>query len=278
MAPPGGAAETAGRFLATRRFGELTSPEVEEALARRCPILVPLGSTEQHGPHLPTATDYLASLAIADRVADRIDGLVLAGLAFGVTPAHMGFAGTVSLAGSTFEAVLREIVASIASHGARDVALINWHEGNLNAVGSTASRLTHELALNVVVVHACYVAEQLFGEELGGLTHGGAIEAAAVLGDRPDLVHLERLPAEEERDGRGQAFGGEREADGARRGRAFQSVLRDIREVSDVGWYGRPRQADGPAGKRLLEDVAAAVADELEARFARMHSLRHTQR
>ncbi len=257
--------------MASRRFDELTDPEIEAALAERPLVLVPCGSTEQHGPHLPTSTDYLASLAVSDRVAREVGGLVLGGMQFGVTPIHMGFAGTVSFSSTTFEAVLFDMATSLASHGVREIAFVNWHEGNIASISTVASRITQELGLNVVVAQACYVAEELYGEAMGGLTHGGAIEAAAVLGIRPDLVHYDQLEPMTDSPG-------ERPADHARRGRAFQTVLRDIREISETGWYGSSQRVSDDEGTALVDAVATVVAGELNARFERLAEMRRDVR
>lgn len=252
------------------RFDSLTNPEIEATLSERSLILVPCGSTEQHGPHLPTGTDYFASQGICELIASEIGGLVLGGMQFGVTPIHMGFPSTVTLSTSTFEQVQFELAASVAQHGVREIAYVNWHEGNIGALSNVASRVTQELDVNVVVAHACYVAEELFGEQMGGLTHGGAIEAAAVMGWDPDLVRYDQLDASMESPG-------ERVADRARRGRAYQTVLRDIREISSSGWYGTAKQVSPDDGQSLMEAVAHAVATELEARFAFLDQLRSSQ-
>lgn len=259
------------KMASTRRLDELTNPDVEKMLAERALVLVPCGSTEQHGPHLPTGTDYIASLTICDRVAAQIGGIVLPGFQFGVTPIHMGFTGTVTVTPDTYERVLFDLVASLATHGVREVAFVNWHEGNIASLSTVASRLTFERELDVVIAHACYVAEELFGADLGGLTHGGAIEAAAVLGSRPELARLDRVDWTAE-------AGGERDADLARRGRAFQTVLRDIREISENGWYGNAGQVDEEQGQSLLAAVSAAVAKELDSRFERLAIFRRKEK
>ncbi|MEO9181305.1 MAG: creatininase family protein [Acidimicrobiales bacterium] len=249
------------------RFDELTNPEIVAALSERSLVLVPCGSTEQHGPHLPTGTDYFASLAICDLVAAKIGGLVLGGMQFGITPIHMGFPSTVTVSAATFERIHLDIASSLAAHGVNDIAYVNWHEGNIGSLTTVASRVTQELSMNVVVAQACYVAEELYGDTMAGLTHGGAIEAAAVLGWRPELVKYDQLdPAEHSP--------GERPADHARRGRAFQTILRDIREISASGWYGSSQRVSEAEGKELIAAVADVVASELEERFSRLKGLR----
>lgn len=249
------------------RFDELTNPQIVTALSERALVLIPCGSTEQHGPHLPTGTDYFASLAISELVARSIGGLVLGGMQFGITPIHMGFPSTVTVSAATFEAIHLDIAASLVAHGVEEIAYVNWHEGNIGSLTTVASRVTQELRANVVVAQACYVAEEHFGEKMAGLTHGGAIEAAAVLGYRPELVRYDQLdPA--------QDSPGERPADHARRGRSFQTVLRDIREISDSGWYGSSQRVSDDEGRELVHVVAEAVARELDARFAHLKKIR----
>ena len=79
-----------------RRFDELTNPEIAAALARSPRVILPMGSVEQHGPHLPTGTDFFAATAIALEVAGHLDALVLPLCPLGVTPMHMPYPGTVS--------------------------------------------------------------------------------------------------------------------------------------------------------------------------------------
>ena len=249
------------------RFDELTNPEIVAAFSERPLVLIPCGSTEQHGPHLPTGTDYFASLAICDLVAEKIGGLVLGGMQFGITPIHMGFPSTVTVSAATYEAIHLDIAASLVAHGVKEIAYVNWHEGNIGSLTTVASRVTQELKANVVVAQACYVAEEHYGEKMAGLTHGGAIEAAAVLGWRPELVRYDQLdPAEDSP--------GERPADHARRGRSFQTVLRDIREISNSGWYGSSQRVSEEEGREMIHHVAEVVAGELDRRFAQLTVMR----
>ena len=96
--------------------------------------------------------------------------------------------------------------------------------------------------MSVLTVQACYVAAELYGHDCGGLTHGGEIEALAVLAYRPDLVHLDRIDYSSD-----HAHG--RKWDRLRRTRSYQPVLRDIRTIAPTGWYGAPEHAtvgEGP--------------------------------
>jgi creatinine amidohydrolase len=248
--------------MPSRRFDELTDPEIAAALARSPRVVLPMGSVEQHGPHLPAGTDFFAAVAIALEVAQRVDALVLPLCPLGVTPMHMPYPGTVSLRPQTLQAVVADIGSSLAAHGCREFVILNWHEGNIPSLALAAEHLHRDLGLAVVVVQACYVAEERFGAAAGGLTHGGKIEAWSVLCCRPDLVHLDRAG------GSGDRRQGEL-ADRLRRDRSFQPVLTDVRAMSRTGWYGDPREATEREAREFVTElgteIAARLGDVLEA-------------
>lgn len=250
-------------MLPSRYFIELTQPEIEAQLARNPLVILPAGSVEQHGPHLPAGTDILAAQVIGHAVAERLDGLVLPGGPLGVTPMHMPFAATLTLTPETYMRVVIETCVSAAQHGAKYLLILNWHEGNIAALAIAAEALHREHGLTVLTVQACYVAAELFGHECGGLTHGGEIEALAVLACRPDLVHLDRIGYASDA-ARGRRW------DKLRRTRAYQPVLTDIRTIAPTGWYGAPEQATEDKAKRMLGAVADAAAAEAAEIFAQL--------
>ena len=240
-----------------RRFDELTDPEIAAALARSPRVILPMGSVEQHGPHLPTGTDSFAATAIALEVAGHLDALVLPLCPLGVTPMHMPYPGTVSLRPGTLLDVVTDIGSSLAAHGGREFVILNWHEGNIPTLALAAERLHREIGLAVVVVQACYVAEERFGPRAGGLTHGGKIETWSVLCCRPELVHLDRA------EGSGDRQRGEL-ADQLRRDRSFQPVLTDVRTMSLTGWYGDPASATEDEAKVFVAEIGAEIAARLD--------------
>lgn len=242
--------------VVSRRFEELSDPEIAQAWARSPRAILPMGSVEQHGPHLPTGTDFFAATAIAEAVADQVDAIVLPLCPLGVTPMHMPYAGTISLRPQSLQDVVMDIGSSIARHGCAQLVILNWHEGNIPTLALAAERLHREEGLSVVVVQACYVAEELFGPRAGGLTHGGKIEAWAVLACRPDLVHLDRAVTSGDRP-RGELV------DRLRRDRSFQPVLTDVRTMSPSGWYGDPDGATPEEAVAFLDELAREIAMRL---------------
>ena len=180
-------------MLPSRYFIELTQPEIAAQLKANPLVILPAGSVEQHGPHLPTGTDIFAANVISAAVAERMDGLVLPATPFGVTPMHMPFEGTITFTPDTYMRVVTETCVSTAKHGAKRLLILNWHEGNIPSLAIAAESLHRDHGMSVLTVQACYVAEELYGKTCNGLTHGGEIEALAVLAFRPELVHLDRI-------------------------------------------------------------------------------------
>jgi len=239
--------------LPSRYFIELTQPEIAAQLKANPLVILPAGSVEQHGPHLPTGTDIYAARVIAHAVAERMDGLVLPGGPLGVTPLHMGYEGTITLTPDTYIRVVTETCAAAATHGAKRLLILNWHEGNIPSLAIAADALHRQSGLTVLTVQACYVAEEIYGKECNGLTHGGEIEALAVLAHRPGLVHLDRI------DGSSDHRHG-RDMDALRRTRSYQPVLTDVRSIAPTGWYGSPQRATEENGHRVIAGVADAIA------------------
>jgi creatinine amidohydrolase len=250
-------------MLPSRYFSELTQPEVAAQLKRNPLVILPCGSVEQHGPHLPTGTDTLAANTISHAVAERMDALVLPATPFGVTPMHMPFESTITLSPDTYIRVVTDTCASTAKHGAKYLLILNWHEGNIASLAIAAEALHREHGMNVVTVQACYVAEELYGASCGGLTHGGEIEVLAVLAHRPDLVHLDRIDYSSD-----HALG--HKMDKLRRTRTFQPVLTDIRSIASTGWFGSPQHATPEKAKRMLADIADHIAREARAIFSQL--------
>jgi creatinine amidohydrolase len=209
---------------------------------------------------LPTGTDIFASNVIAHAVAERMDGLVLPGGPLGVTPLHMPFAGTITLSPDTYMRLVMETCASVAQHSAKYLLILNWHEMNIPPLGVAADRLHREHGMTVLTVQACFVAEELFGKNCGGLTHGGEIEALAVLAYRPDLVHLNRIDYSSD-----HSHG--HKVDALRRTRAYQPVLTDVRSIAPTGWYGSPQHATVEKAETMVKEIADSISAKAKEIF-----------
>lgn len=253
-------------MLSSRYFIDLTQPEIAAQLKKHPLVILPQGSVEQHGPHLPAGTDIFAANVISHAVAERMDGLVLPGGPLGVTPLHMPFESTITLTPETYMRVVIETCASAAQHGAKYLLLLNWHELNIPPLGVAAETLHREHGMTVLTVQACFVAEELFGKECNGLTHGGEIEALAVLAYRPELVHLDRIDYSSD-----HAHG--QKMDALRRTRSYQPVLTDVRSIAPTGWYGSPQHATVEKARRMLNAVADSITTQSTEIFKQLDKL-----
>jgi mycofactocin system creatininase family protein len=219
---------------AARRLGERTWTELHGSRT----VLVPVGSLEQHGPHLPLDTDARVAAAVACRVADGDPALLVAPpVAYGASGEHQGFAGTLSIGHEALRAVLVELGRSAASWVAR-LVFVNGHGGNLPTVPAAVRQLRHEG--RDVGWFGCAVP--------GGDAHAGRAETAILLAIAPELVR----------------------AAAAAPGNtgALADLLPDLRAggvaaVSANGVLGDPTGADGAEGERLLDGLATALRDAL---------------
>ncbi len=180
-------------------------PDVESYLKRCKGIIVPLGSTEQHGPTGAIGTDALTADAVALEVGRRSGVLVTPPQAFGMAEHHLGFAGTVSLQPSTLLAVMRDVVLSLATHGFERIFVINGHGGNIattkaafaEAYGEArrrqlpvAGQLQCKLANWFMAGPVFQEARKLYGDREGH--HATPSEIALTLHLEPSLESLQR--------------------------------------------------------------------------------------
>jgi creatinine amidohydrolase len=180
-------------------------PEVEGYLQGCKGVIVPLGSTEQHGPTGAIGTDALTAEAVALEVGRRTGVLVTPAQAFGMAEHHLGFAGTISLQPSTLLAVMHDLVLSLARHGFERIFVINGHGGNIatskaafaqayasaSARGlAAAPRLRCRLANWFMAAPVMQKARELYGDREG--QHATPSEIALTLHLEPSLISKQR--------------------------------------------------------------------------------------
>jgi creatinine amidohydrolase len=242
---------------------DLASPDVRDLIARSSIAVIPLGSTEQHGPHLPSGTDTFVAELIAIEVANQLDALYVPFGPYGVTPIHAGHPGTISLRRSTFEALLTDMLEELTDMGVKTFVLVNWHEGNIPSMDAVAYSIQHRLGVNIVTAQACYTAQRIYRELGGELTHGGGIEALGVMAHDPELVKLGRVTTPT------RPVGAE-ELDAMRRSHEVYGFVTNVRELADDGWYGNPWWATSEEAntftKRTADEVIRQVQSARKAR------------
>ncbi len=181
------------------RVADLTRDEFAQAMREDRWLLLPFGSIEQHGPHLPLGTDFFYGEHVCLAVAERLNGLVAPGLPYGICRTMRHFPGTISLSPETFTPLLRELLAGYIGHGARKLALVAGHaeEAQNGAMREAAlSVVDANPDVRVVVIGPYDFLEPV--REAAGLVgadgHAGSIETSELLVFAEDKVHLDRMP------------------------------------------------------------------------------------
>jgi creatinine amidohydrolase len=249
--------------MSERSIMRLSSVQIAELARRTTTAVLPLGSVEQHGPHLPCGTDTFAADLVAAALAERLDALLVPVGPYGVTPIHAGHPGTISLRRSTFEALLHDVAEALVADSAMDrLVLCNWHEGNSASIDAVATELQdHHPGVVVVTAHACYTAQRIYAAEGGELTHGGGIETMAVLAHDPALVRRD-LAGTPSRTDHAEAM------DAMRRDREVHGYVTDVSEIDRDGWYGRPGWATDERAATFADRVGAEIAAQVTRIFA----------
>lgn len=235
----------------------LKASELNALAARDAVVIVPVGSTEQHGPHLPTQVDSLLVGEIARRAARKVKDtpiVVTPTVWSGLAEHHISLGGTLSLDFSTFFAVLRCLCRSLVRQGFSRILLLNGHGGNIAALTVVVNELAVELDRPIATTSYWPLAKDAFAtilERQKTVRHACEAETSMLLALAPELVDMAKAanavgPTEREL---AEVTGTE----AAHRWRSFKARTRH-------GAIGDPRGATAEKGERLLEAAAAAVA------------------
>ncbi|MEA5362877.1 mycofactocin biosynthesis peptidyl-dipeptidase MftE [Amycolatopsis sp., V23-08] len=221
------------------RLAELSSPDVAERAAAGAILAIPVGATEQHGPHLPltTDTDIAAALCLG-LAAARPDVLVAPPVAYGSSGEHAGFAGTLSIGQEATELLLVELGRSAAETFGR-LVFVSAHGGNAGPVARAVARLRAESR-----------EVEVFQPRWPGDPHAGRPETALQLALRPGAVRMDR------------AEPGDRRPLGE-----LLPLLREggVRAVTVTGVLGDPTAATAEEGRELLARLVEALVSHVDA-------------
>lgn len=178
---------------------ELTWEDVADYLEKDNIILVPVGSTEQHGPAGPLGVDSYAAIALAEDAAKEAGVLATPPLWFGDSPHHLDFPGTISLKPETLTAITKDIIRSLARNGFKKFVIINGHKGTNLAALKTACRTIHQDELQDVLlslVDPMYLAKGIAHIKDSEEHHAGELEISHVWYKHPHLIKPDKLTSE----------------------------------------------------------------------------------
>ena len=239
---------------------ELTWPEVRAEIANgRDTLVLALGATEQHGPHLPLGTDALIGDSAARAVAERLDAFVAPTVRVGCSEHHLAFAGTLSISTETFAAIVRDLVASVGRHGFARLILLPTHGGNFGPLAAAMEGVEPVEGLEVVALTDLSIltegttamsADQGVSPAEAGV-HAGEWETSLLLALHPELVRMERAEEGYTGDlalGLRQAFG------------------EGIDTLADNGVFGDPRSAQADSGSAYLDRLTDLIVERVRPR------------
>ncbi|GAA0478221.1 creatininase family protein [Halococcus dombrowskii] len=215
--------------------------------------LLPVGSTEQHGPHAPLGTDRLTARAVARSAADvreenGKETVVAPAIPVGIAEEHRQFTGTLWVSPDSFRKYVRDVLTSLASHGWRKIVVVNGHGGNVGALREVCADVTrHEEA---------YAVPFTWFDAIGatGMGHGGPVETAMLRATDPEFVHDDRVE---------EASAGT--SDGWGEWVSGTNLAFDSAEFTDNGAVGDPGEGTIERGEELLEEATAALVTLLDA-------------
>jgi creatinine amidohydrolase len=240
-------------------LARMTWPEVREAIDGGMDTAVlAVGSTEQHGPHLPFATDTLLGEALCRRIAPAIGGvLIVPPIHLGFSDIHMEFPGSLTVPPDTLSRVVQACCDSLMRHGLRRIVIVPSHGGNFGWVRETVSRLQERpdgqrmLAFTdwpkLREAFGAVMAQDGLGFDGPGL-HAGEVETSMMLHLHPDLVHMDRAQCG------CMASSGD--------GRPYSS---SIKEASPIGVLGDPRRASADRGGAYLDEWTRLIVEMVRA-------------
>lgn len=234
-------------------LAEITNLELERFLEKHHTVYVPVGATEQHGPHSPVSTDVLIPWEIARRVASRQgDSLVAPALPYTLSYPHRGFACEFSLSIETFMATIRDLALSFARAGFKRIVFLNGHYDNTYALAYACAQAAEQMPEGAKAFPFNYwdgmTAEQWGRTTEGGKgLHAGAGEVSMILAIRPELVDMDRLNTEFPN------FPETKTNSPALHTAFFFSSPGSVYEMTRSGTWGDATKADADQGEQFLE-------------------------
>lgn len=243
---------------------EMRWPQIQQHRdSKACVVIIPVGSVEQHGYHLPLGTDSMVAIRLAEDAARRTDTIVTPPLWFGWSPHHMALPGTISIRAEILMEILFDVVSSLATHGFDRFIVINGHRiVNIPWMQISAEKAQRELGVTVVIYDPAWMSKEIAEQlQFGEVGHAEEIETSHMLHMRPELVRMEEVRGDE----------------GSPKRKLYHvdpripkdtlcyvpSTAKQMEAIAEVsgGAIGRPSLATAEKGKRLHEHLVSRLIE-----------------
>jgi creatinine amidohydrolase len=223
-------------------FG-MSERDFRNALKKVKRAIIPIGSLEQHGMHLPVSTDSLIAEYVARMAAEQVKAFVLPVISYGVSFEHKPMFN-VSLHNSTFSSMICDVCVSLAENKIKEIIILNGHHGNMGALQYIAQELHGKLP-NDVHVHTIHYWHMMKSE----FDHAGEVETSLVLAIAPELVRMSLAVPNSKKLSKSKA--------------AYSSITNapgSFPKVTGNGVWGDPRKATTAKGEKLIQEIIAGLA------------------
>ncbi len=223
-------------------FG-MSEHDFRGALKKTKRAIIPVGSLEQHGSHLPVSTDSLIAEYIARLAAEKVGAFVLPVISYGVSFEHKPMFN-VSIRNSTLSTMICDACISLAENRIKEIIILNGHHGNMGALQYIAQELHSKLPRDVRVhtIHYWHMMKSEFD-------HAGEVETSLVLAIAPELVRMDKALPNSKRLSKSKA--------------AYSSITNipgSFPKITGNGVWGDPRKATAVKGEKWIKEITAGLA------------------
>lgn len=245
-------------------LNELSWSDVEEAIKNGYKtVIFGVGSTEQHGPHLPLMVDDLIAEHVSLKLAEKIgNALVAPTIRVGCSAHHLDFSGTISLRKETLTMILEDYIDSLVRHHFETIVIISGHGGNLFSIREAMNKMRTKYPRTKIIQArpGKYVPAKLRkipGTDLTSSGHGGWATNSQVLAVRPDLVHMKKGTIEWGPWPKGQLWGSDIEE--------FEKTLdiKGMKAFTETGTLGDGTKGDVKWGEEYWEAAISGAAKDI---------------
>jgi creatinine amidohydrolase len=243
-------------------ISEMTSEAMANAAGEDAVVVIPMGSTELEGPHLPLGVDTIVAGGIARRLNGEPGVVIGPTLPIGYSKWFLPFAGTISLETETLIRVLTEYVQSLLSAGFRRFVFLNAHKGNNACIESASRSLVARHRVRIAMLSLWKLAHDLCAVKDGAIaegrfSHAGEIMTSAVMALAPATVVSDRIAPDAVKSPENSGFTVKNSLGETEFMDSVQIVFQDIRDVTDSGTMGDPTAASAEKGEAVVERIAA---------------------
>lgn len=223
----------------------LSNIDIEKWKKKSNQIIIPIGSLEQHGPHLPVSTDSIIIEYLAKNIAEKIQSLYIPAITFGISFEHEPLFN-ISLSNNTFSNLIGDICMSLAKYGMNNIILLNGHHGNMGSLYYISQLISHKIPSNARLNFINY------WNLMNDFDHAGEIETSLLLAINAKLVKMKKARANT------KELGGSKVAY-----TSLTSIPGSFPKITGNGVWGDPTKASIIKGRSLLNDLILKLEQTL---------------